>query len=109
MVTLCFAKNSVILFFEAAYFCCLRAYGMLGTGVENCITILIDENFSMRMDLSQEAIEKCQYDVDQRIGRSTIFNKDYLVKIDKQNKKLELRKNSHCINIPVSSRRLNQI
>ena len=64
-------KNSVILFFEAAYFCCQRAYGMLGIGVENCITILSDENFSMRMDLSQEAIEKCQCDVDQRIGRAT--------------------------------------
>jgi len=33
---------------------------MLGIGVENCITILSDENFSMRMDLSQEAIEKFQ-------------------------------------------------
>jgi len=53
-------KIPVMLCSEAAHFCFQRACGMLGVGVDNCITIPCDENFSMRMDLLHEAIEKYQ-------------------------------------------------
>jgi two-component system LytT family response regulator len=75
----------------------------------NYTQIFLGENESETISHHLKEVQQLLGENFQRIGRSTIFNKDYLVKIDKQNKKLELRKNSHCINIPVSSRRLNQI
>ena len=51
-------KIPVILCSEAAHFCFQRACGMVGIGVDNCITIPSDENFCMRMDLLEEAIAK---------------------------------------------------
>jgi len=55
------AKNGkvpVLICSEAAHFCFQRAAGMLGLGVDNVITIPSDENYSMRMDLLKEAVEK---------------------------------------------------
>jgi len=51
-------KMPVFICSVAAHFCFQRAAGMLGLGVENLITIPADDNFSMRLDLLEEAVEK---------------------------------------------------
>ena len=48
----------VLICSESAHFCFQRAAGMLGLGVDNVVTIPNDENFSMRLDLLEEAVEK---------------------------------------------------
>jgi len=45
----------------------------------------------------------------QRLGRSTIFNKSFLVKIDRRKNVIGLKKGAFGISIPVSSRLMNQI
>lgn len=51
-------KLPVLICSESAHFCFQRAAGMLGLGVDNVVTIPNDENFSMRLDLLQEAVDK---------------------------------------------------
>lgn len=50
-------ERPVVICSAATHFCIQRAAGMLGIGVDNVVPIGGDENFSMKVDLLEEAIK----------------------------------------------------